>query len=264
MSAPGDGRILLFLHDLGESGRLYSTLVPFHVDGVSEFFFLDLRGHGRSAGARGHFAKFDRLEEDLRQVLEKLATLFPGQPIHLAGVGLGASVVLGLLLSAPLACKSIASLFLAAPITAPQLFKGAVGLTKWTALQALAAAKPDFQLSLEVDPQAWVSDPLAREMMREDRLCHHQVSARAALELMAFSSRLGALESPRLSRPVFFLVPFHDPINTSQATLEFIERARGPEKEFKMLRNSTHALFLESALEEPFEELNAWIRRHGS
>ncbi|HYW06936.1 MAG TPA: alpha/beta fold hydrolase, partial [Longimicrobium sp.] len=63
-SAPSPRAALLLSHGLGEHGGRYAPIAAALVaDGVS-VFALDHRGHGRSAGQRGHVARFPRFTAD--------------------------------------------------------------------------------------------------------------------------------------------------------------------------------------------------------
>jgi alpha-beta hydrolase superfamily lysophospholipase len=56
---------------------------------------FDLRGHGRSGGARGHLPTFDSYLDDVDILLEQARSRYPGLPTVLYGHSLGGIIVLG-------------------------------------------------------------------------------------------------------------------------------------------------------------------------
>ena len=80
--------ICLF-HGLGEHSGRYQ-----HVGGALTaagyaVLAIDLRGHGRSGGSRGHSPSYDTLFDDIDHLLQEASDRMPGRPRFLYGHSLG-------------------------------------------------------------------------------------------------------------------------------------------------------------------------------
>ncbi len=55
---------------------------------------FDLRGHGKSGGARGHTSSYDALMDDIADFMELIEKRYPGLPRFLYGHSMGGNQVL--------------------------------------------------------------------------------------------------------------------------------------------------------------------------
>ena len=76
---------VLIVHGMGDhSGRYEPMATSFAKSGWS-VFAPDLRGHGRTSGARGYFPNMEILHSDLQDCLLRTRQLAEGQPVFLYG-----------------------------------------------------------------------------------------------------------------------------------------------------------------------------------
>ena len=59
---------MLIIHGLGEHGARYHHFLKHLYEEVDVFVMVDLQGHGRSGGIRGHISEFSRHSRDVRDV----------------------------------------------------------------------------------------------------------------------------------------------------------------------------------------------------
>jgi alpha-beta hydrolase superfamily lysophospholipase len=86
--------IVSFVHGLGDhSGRFAHVGRAFTKAGFV-LSGLDLRGHGKSGGQRGHFPSLDAAMNDIHQQIRQGSEKFPGLPVFLYGHSLGGLLVL--------------------------------------------------------------------------------------------------------------------------------------------------------------------------
>ena len=94
---PGERKpkaVICHVHGLGEhSGRYVHVAQAFTKAGYA-MLSLDLRGHGRSGGARGHIPSFDAFMDDIDLLIEQARLRYPGLPVFLYGHSLGGILVL--------------------------------------------------------------------------------------------------------------------------------------------------------------------------
>ncbi len=86
--------VVCLVHGVGEHSSRYEHVAQaFGREGYATVS-MDLRGHGRSGGIRGHIMSVNEYMNDIDLLLEKAAALFPGLPKILYGHSLGGILVL--------------------------------------------------------------------------------------------------------------------------------------------------------------------------
>jgi acylglycerol lipase len=86
--------VVCLVHGLGDhSSRFAHVAEAFGKEGFV-LFGADLRGHGRSAGARGHISSIEDFMRDIDMLLERAQARYVDLPLFLYGHSLGAILVL--------------------------------------------------------------------------------------------------------------------------------------------------------------------------
>ena len=109
---------LVIVHGYAEHKGRYGELVDELVAARYQCHLLDLRGHGRSGGPRGHVARFAEYREDLQRFLEEVRKLATPAPLLLLGHSLGGLIALDFVLHHPDVFDSFA---VSSPFLAPAL-----------------------------------------------------------------------------------------------------------------------------------------------
>jgi len=86
--------VVCVFHGLGEHGGQYVEVGEGFVGAGVAVVAIDLRGHGRSDGKRGHTPSYEALLDDVDAMLAGAAERHPGVPRFLYGHSLGGHVVL--------------------------------------------------------------------------------------------------------------------------------------------------------------------------
>lgn len=190
LAAAGEPRgAVTVVHEAGEHGGRYLGLARSLAAAGWAVALPDLRGHGRSEGARGHSNGIREILRDLGDVQDHLAYRQPEAPKVLLGHGLGALWALAYACERP---ADIAALVLVAPRLQPhfELPARPGGLFK-----AFKKLGPDTPGRLGFGVAADPGDPLR----------HDVITLRAgeqALEAAAkYSGRVGQLSLPLLDSP---------------------------------------------------------------
>ena len=98
--SPGDDlrAVIVMVHGLGEHIQRYNHWADlFCSEGVG-FAGVDLPGHGRSGGKRGHVRSYPILSDMIDILLNEARKTFPGIPVFLYGHSLGGGIVLDYLI----------------------------------------------------------------------------------------------------------------------------------------------------------------------
>lgn len=158
------------LHGLGEhTGRFAHVGAAFSQAGYA-LMGLDLRGHGRSGGPRGHTPSADAFMRDIDLLFQHLRERYPGLPLFLYGHSLGA--ILGLyytLRRRPNVVGVIAS--------GPALHSSIETQTAKVMLsKVLGSLAPTLSIPSGLDASRLSKDPEVEKRYRGDPLVHDKVT----------------------------------------------------------------------------------------
>lgn len=180
---------LLFVHGLGDHSGWFEPLAEAANAGGLDWYGLDLRGHGLSAGKRGHVDSFDDLLRDLDELRNRVAdsrALSPGEqpiapegrPIVLGGHSMGGLLALRY---AQEHAADLAGLLLVAPFLAV-----ATRVPAWKRVTARLANRlvPRLTLDNGLISSDLISDADALAAHESDPLTHHRISARLWGEIL--------------------------------------------------------------------------------
>ena len=86
--------VVVLVHGLGEHVGRYPHVANALTDAGYVLAGFDLRGHGKSGGARGHFPSLDAVMQDIRQFFRFISQRYPNLPQFLYGHSLGGLLAL--------------------------------------------------------------------------------------------------------------------------------------------------------------------------
>jgi alpha-beta hydrolase superfamily lysophospholipase len=257
---------LLVIHGLGEHCGRYDEVVEEARRLRLDVHLIDLRGHGRSSGTRGHFTSFEEIHQDIDAWLKHLVEageLKASLPCFLLGHSFGGLVAL-----------TFAARYVPGPLyphfTGLILSSPLMGV-KWNPARALEAQiarrTPKFLQSLQIPTGIKFTDlthdkaEVAR--CQADPLMHQWITPggfNAMERAMASLPKLVA----QLNLPMLFLVSGQDKIVNPLSTLGFAKKcsvAHPGKVEVRVFHNFYHEPFHELKKDRAFLELKKWILR---
>ncbi len=100
IQGPGENAraVVIMVHGLGEHMQRYKEWAEMFRDEKIGFAGLDLPGHGRSGGRRGHIRSYSQTDEMIDMLLNTCSRTFPGIPLYIYGHSLGGGIVLDYIL----------------------------------------------------------------------------------------------------------------------------------------------------------------------
>ena len=244
--------VVVLVHGLGEHTGRYAHVAATLCDAGYVLLGADIRGHGRSAGERGHSPTYDDLLDDLGLLLEQAGARFPGLPRFLYGHSLGGGIVLNYALDRSV---DLAGVIATAPLLAIAYEPPRLKLVGGRVLRRVA---PRFSMGGEIDPKALSRDP--NLVYRDDPLVHDRLSAALAIDML--ENGLRALErASDFSLPLLLMHGGADTITSVQATCRFAELA-GDACSLQILDGLLHEVHNEPEKDEVLALMVAWLRRH--
>jgi alpha-beta hydrolase superfamily lysophospholipase len=246
---------VVITHGLGEySGRYDHVAARMSAAGLRVYSW-DLRGHGRSEGARGDAREYGMLMDDVAEVWA-LARAETGEvPMFLYAHSMGAQIVLNFAVrDAPDAAGMV--------ITSPWL-RLAFDPPAWkVALARLAAGVwPSFSQETEVRPDRLSRDMDFLKSMPDLDLTHHRMSARMYTLMMAGAAR-AEREATRLRYPMLLIHGAEDPVTSMEATKEFYQELRSADKDLVIVPEALHETHNDLCREEVLARVIEWLEEH--
>jgi alpha-beta hydrolase superfamily lysophospholipase len=248
---------ICLVHGLGEhTGRYAHVASVLNAAGYALLGF-DLRGHGKSAGLRGHTPTYDTLMDDIGRLLDEAAARYPGKPQFFYGHSLGGNLVLNHALRRKPTIAGVIStspgLRIAAPPPALQIALAKVMNRLYPAMQMPNGLALD---GLARDPEvirAYTSDPLV----------HNKISVRLATGMLAAGdwALAHAAEFPPV--PLLLVHGTADSLTSPAATKEFATKVPG-ECTLKLWEGFYHETHNEPEKAKVLGFMVEWLRKHSA
>lgn len=247
-----EGRVLV-VHGLGDHSGRFAAFGGWLAEHGIEAAAVDLRGHGRSGGRRGHAGSFADLLGDVEGLRRRLVEERGELPTVLFGHSLGGLVVLRYLQEG--AASEVRGAVAAAPFLRlemrPPDWKLALGTIadRWL---------PALTLSSGTDTDLVLREDEERRERRSDPRVHDRISARLWGEMQRAAREV--LERPdRVDAPVLLQVAGDDQVVSSAAVAELGERM-GRAGEVRRYPGAYHDLLHDPRGPEAASDALDWIR----
>lgn len=251
----GEPRAVVALsHGLGEhSGRYGHVAAALNAGGYS-LYALDLPGHGKSGGRRGHVSAYTGLLDALGRLVARAQDDHPDKRAFLYGHSLGGQIVLNYALRRPAGLGGVIASgpWLRLPFT-PPAWKSALG--RW--LNGLA---PALALNNELDRSGLSRDAAVVAAYNADPLVHDRISVRLYNEGTA-AAAYALAHAAELRLPVLLLHGGADRLTDPGGTQLFYERAGSADKTFRRYEDWYHEIHNEPGQAEVFKEITDWLGR---
>jgi acylglycerol lipase len=246
--------VVVIVHGLGEhSGRYTNIIERMKGKGIS-FYALDLRGHGRSEGKRGHVKSFLDYVHDLKLFVNKVKKKNEDVPLFLLGHSMGASIAIRFVLTFQ---NEIAGLILSAPSLVPVM-----EIPGWriTFASILSAFMPSCNLASVVNVPDLSHDEEVVQSYLSDELVHNRNSARLLAEFI--KNNQSCLErADELRLPLLVLHGEEDRISSSKGAVYMVDRAQSKDKTLEIFPGLFHEIMNEEKLarEKVLQVISKWI-----
>jgi alpha-beta hydrolase superfamily lysophospholipase len=254
IQSPGENTraVIIMVHGIGEHIQRYANWAGlFSNEGIG-FTGLDLPGHGRSDGRRGHIKNFGWLDEMIDILLKTCYKTFPGIPVYIYGHSLGGGVVLNYILR-----KN------------PKI-KGAIVTSPWLRLsfeppkaKVIMASVVRLILPGLVQLSGLIVNHISHdanvvERYKSDPLVHDKISVGLFYSAMN-AARYSLEHASELKIPTLLIHGSDDLICSPEGSKEFAGKT--DMAELKIWNGGYHELHNEPFKEEVFRYIINWINR---
>jgi alpha-beta hydrolase superfamily lysophospholipase len=249
--------LIALIHGLGEHTGRYRHVGEAMTAAGYALVGFDLRGHGRSDGARGHTPSLDVYMQDFRQFFQFVQPRYPGLPGFLYGHSLGGLLTLTYAIQYGSGLKGVL-------VTSPGLRSALQEQKAKVALvRLLGSLLPTMTARSGLDPRKISRDPAVVQAYLGDPLVHFVTSlgfGKAGLSAIDLCfGRAGEFPVPLL-----ILHGSGDEIAFPSGSEEFAKRVRaaGGEVTLKTWEGLYHELHNEPEKADVFKFMIEWLDRH--
>ncbi|HET6822528.1 MAG TPA: alpha/beta hydrolase [Anaerolineales bacterium] len=249
--------LVVLVHGLGEHTARYAHVGKVLSKSGYALVGFDLRGHGKSGGARGHISSLDVIMQDIGQFFRLMEDRYPDIPRFLYGHSLGGLLALtyGILHGAHLRGVIATGAGLRSSL---QEQKAKVAIAR-----LLGLFLPTMTLPSGLDAATISRDPAIVEAYRKDVLVHDRVSlglgnaALSAIDLCFARAREFAV-------PLLLMHGKEDKIAYFGGSEDFAEllRAAGRDVTFKLWDGFYHEVHNEPGNEDVFLFMVEWLNQY--
>jgi len=247
------------VHGYGDHSGCYTEGLHLLAASGFEAQAIDLRGHGRSEGRRGHVGRWTDYLDDMVAFLSRLrqaagSDSFVGQrPLFLLGQSHGALLLIHASLRGLAEVQGLV-------LTSPYLrFALAVPAWKLTVGRLCARAVPWLPIPSEIRAEMLTSDTAMLELARKDAL-----ALKIATPGWFFSAQRAQAEAiaraPSFQSPVLVIHGGQDPIADPAATRGFFERLGSEDKTYREYSVMRHETLREAGRQEVWDTIIRWLR----
>jgi acylglycerol lipase len=241
------------VHGLGEHAGRYERFARGMARHGMATYALDLRGHGRSAGQRGHVDSWSRWAEDAAVFVAHVQRQARGEVVPV-GHSFGGVVMLSAVRSGIL--RDVRRFVLSSPALR---LKAKVPAWKTTAAGLMSRIAPRLALDNEVDAATVSRIPEIVEAYRDDPLVHRKISSRLYAEWRRAAEENLARAS-EIALPFLILAGTDDRL-IDPAGSEALHAKTPGKSELRMLDGRYHEPFNDLDSNEVFAAIAEWLGR---
>jgi alpha-beta hydrolase superfamily lysophospholipase len=252
--ADPDAPAVGIVHGLGDhSGRWGKVGRTLQSRGFSAYA-LDLPGHGRSEGSRGHVRSWDDYRLAVTRWMETLRRDDRGRRWALLGHSLGGLIVLDWADQDP---GRVDALVLSAPPFELSLHPAAI---KVHAARLVGLLWPGFTQSNGIPPSLLSHDPEVIRAHRADPFVHFRISARLFLELSRMR-RILAKAAASNDIPTLLVQGGADPVTSPVGSALWAKTSRNGTVTYREYPGLYHEVLNEPEGGAILDEIIAWLRK---
>ena len=241
------------VHGLGEHAGRYERFAEAMSRHGMGTFAVDLRGHGKSPGQRGHVDSWSQWTDDVSEFVKHVAANVAGEVVPL-GHSFGGAALLSTVLAGKLPRTRRF-------IVSSAALKVKVAVPAWKIKLGTATSRlvPRLALDNEVDPKLLSRLPEVVEAYRSDPLVHSKISSRLYTEWQAATKQI-LDHAGDIKIPFLILAGMADGLIDPEGSKLLHERSASV-SELRLLEGRYHEPFNDRDNEEVFTLISNWLAK---
>jgi alpha-beta hydrolase superfamily lysophospholipase len=243
--------VLALVHGQGEHVGRYPHLAAWYNQRGIAVVGIDLQGHGKSEGARGHAKALDSLLNDIGTLLNEVKRLYPGVTTFLYGHSMGGNLCLNYTIRRKPAIKGLI-------VTGPWIrLAFEAPAVKIIVGKLLRKFMPTLSLPTGLTARFLSHDENVVNGYMNDPLVHDKLSASEGIFMMEAADFLNKYEGA-MPVPTLIMHGDDDRLTSAPASREFAKRAKG-DITHHTWPDLYHEIHNEASQEEVFALTLGWL-----
>ncbi|MFW6017015.1 MAG: alpha/beta hydrolase [bacterium] len=242
--------VIGLVHGLGEHSGRYKKFANFLNENGYSLIAVDLFGHGKSEGKRGHISSYKVFMDNINLLLEEVDSKFPELPSFLYGHSMGGNLILNYILRHQ---PNLTGMIVSAPwlklASEPPVSQKILG-------KVMNYIYPGFTQSNGIDSEALSRKEEENEDYKEDPLVHDKISVRLFEELSQ-AGKFAIENASNINLPVLLMHGTADNITSFAASKKIA--ASSENITFKKWNGFYHELHNEPEKREVYKYVLEWM-----
>ncbi len=247
--------VVCLVHGHGEHVGRYEHVAFALAERSYALFGFDLRGHGKSAGPRGHTPSYEALRDDIHAFCQQVRERYPALPRFLYGHSMGGNLVINYALRRQPELRGIVAtgpwLELAFQPPALQVMLGRL-------MNRLA---PTFTQDSGLDTKALARDERVVQAYENDPLVHSKISARLFVSMYE-TGRWALRHASMFPLPLLLMHGEADRLTSAEASRRFAEAVPGGRCTLRLWSGFYHEIHNEPEKAQVMQVLLDWLDAH--
>jgi alpha-beta hydrolase superfamily lysophospholipase len=247
--------VILIVHGLGEHSGRYGNYVSYFVPRGYALYSFDMRGHGRSDGARGYVEHFDRFVEDVDLRAAEARSDWPGTPLFVLGHSLGSLVALSYARQYPDRLTGL--------IVTGTALKDALQVPAWQRSLATVFSRvaPSLKMNNGVPLSGLSRDPAVIAAFEADPLTHRWGTPRLDTEAKVVRAQINH-SAATWRVPTLMLHGGADPICLAEGARQFAAQTPAGLVEYHEYPGLYHEIHNEPEQAQVMTDIENWLQRY--
>ncbi len=243
---------IILVHGFGEHSSRYEHLADFYCQHHIQVLTYDLRGHGKSAGLRGHIPTMTTYYDDLSGFIKNIQDSLPDKPVFLYGHSMGGMIVISYVLKYHPSFTGV--------IATSPLIDTAVPLSKPITFLARVLNKiaPTLTLNSNLDRSGLSRDKKVVDAYNADPFIFGKASTRLGVFLVD-AKHFIQQHAAEFDLPLLTMAGSKDRIVSIGEIDQFMKA--NPNATYKVWDGFYHELQNEPEKQEVFEYTLAWMKK---
>jgi len=244
---------LIIVHGIGEHSGRYMNIVNHLVPHGFVVYGYDSRGHGQSAGKRGHIESWEEYRGDLHAFVQYVRKETEVEKLFLLGHSMGGLVTLDYVLHHSDYIRGIV-------VSSPALDISAAPPGFILIANILNRIVPGLQLATPLDTNELSRDPTAVKAYMDDPLVHNKITPRFILESVKIVGQVQK-NANQIKIPILVTFGEADQIVPIGGTKRFFKAVASVDKQLITYPEGRHEPHNDFNSEEVVDNIARWLDR---
>ncbi len=244
---------LIFVHGMGEHSGRYKNIIDYLLPKGFALFGLDIQGHGKSEGKRGHISHFSDFAAQVDQLITVTKIQQDNKELFLYGHSMGGLIVFDYL-------TKYSNHDLGGVIFTSPAFDISIKIPGWKLFlgKIISYLAPSVTMNNGINPDELSHDKVVVEMYEKDELVHDRTSAGLFFAMLKVIKEAKS-KAGNIHTPVLLMLGDNDKIISKEGAMSLFNILGSKDKKLFICPDSSHELLNEIEKTKNLNLIWQWI-----